>query len=123
MSCCHLFLPDTLNLCRQPCRLLLRNHEALSALEAAVTGGPSSSSGGSAGSGGNGGAGGGSNAWKRLMNLIIQLRKVVDHPFIMPDSEPGGEGSSDLRQLLGASGEAWQGCVWRVGACGFVFGL
>eukprot|EP00775_Hariotina_reticulata_P009453 gene9453-9619_t len=82
-------------------RLLLRNHEALSALEAAVTTGK----GGSAGAGGSAAAAGTNNTWRRLMNLIIQLRKIVDHPFLMPDSEPAGEGNSSLQQLIDASGK------------------
>jgi SNF2 family DNA or RNA helicase len=80
--------------CMSPCRLLLRNHEALSALEASVT----TSSGGAKQIVGEG------NAWRRLLNLIMQLRKVVNHPFMLPDSEPGGEGTSSLQELLEASG-------------------
>jgi SNF2 family DNA or RNA helicase len=76
------------------CRLLLRNHEALSALEASVT----TSSGGAKQIVGEG------NAWRRLLNLIMQLRKVVNHPFMLPDSEPRGEGTSSLQELLEASG-------------------
>jgi hypothetical protein len=75
-------------------RLLLRNHEALSALEASVT----TSSGGAKQIVGEG------NAWRRLLNLIMQLRKVVNHPFMLPDSEPRGEGTSSLQELLEASG-------------------
>ncbi|TFK50621.1 hypothetical protein OE88DRAFT_1661143 [Heliocybe sulcata] len=26
--------------------------------------------------------------WKRLMNLLIQLRQVCDHPYLLPDAEP-----------------------------------
>jgi hypothetical protein len=44
------------------------------------------------------------NAWRRLLNLIMQLRKVVNHPFMMPDSEPRGDGTSTLPELLDASG-------------------
>lgn len=44
------------------------------------------------------------NAWRRLLNLIMQLRKVVNHPFMLPDSEPRGEGTSSLKELLEASG-------------------
>ncbi|KAH9817990.1 SNF2 family N-terminal domain-containing protein [Melampsora americana] len=29
-----------------------------------------------------------SDSYKRLMNLLIQLRKVCDHPYLMPNSEP-----------------------------------
>lgn len=29
-----------------------------------------------------------SNSYTRLMNLLIQLRKVCDHPYLMPNSEP-----------------------------------
>jgi hypothetical protein len=36
--------------------------------------------------------------------LIMQLRKVVNHPFMMPDSEPRGDGTSTLQELLDASG-------------------
>jgi SNF2 family DNA or RNA helicase len=81
-------------LCYTPCRLLLRNHEALSALEASVT----NSSSGAKQIVGEG------NAWRRLLNLIMQLRKVVNHPFMLPDSEPQGEGTSSLQELLEASG-------------------
>jgi SNF2 family DNA or RNA helicase len=87
--------PCTLHICLSPCRLLLRNHEALSALEASVT----TSSSGSKQIVGEG------NAWRRLLNLIMQLRKVVNHPFMLPDSEPRGEGTSSLQELLEASGE------------------
>jgi hypothetical protein len=167
------------------CRLLLRNHEALAALEAAVTKGPQqtpkrrgrwakkdaaatptpdaaageagaaaasegaangdnaadgtdgtaaaaaaaggedgSSQGAAAaaaaasGGGGDGGADAAAapgeqlvvaqgNAWRRLLNLIMQLRKVVNHPFMMPDSEPRGDGTSTLPELLDASGVVW----------------
>jgi hypothetical protein len=44
------------------------------------------------------------NTWRRLLNLIMQLRKVVNHPFMMPDSEPRGDGTSTLQELLDASG-------------------
>ena len=82
-----------------------------------------------AGAGGSGGGGGGENggdagggggamaaaaataapasadgsAWQRLMNLVMQLRKVVDHPFLFPDSEP--EGGAGLEEVVEASGE------------------
>lgn len=84
-------------------RLLLRNHEALSQLEASVT---------NIEAGGKQIVGEG-NAWRRLLNLIMQLRKVVNHPFMLPDSEPGGEGTSTLPELLEASGESslWQGLI------------
>ncbi|EKM52129.1 uncharacterized protein PHACADRAFT_262623, partial [Phanerochaete carnosa HHB-10118-sp] len=32
--------------------------------------------------------GGQGNQWKRLMNLLMQLRKVCDHPYLLPDAEP-----------------------------------
>lgn len=54
------------------------------------------------------------NAWRRLLNLIMQLRKVVNHPFMMPDSEPRGDGTSTLPELLDASGE-WTVRVWWEG--------
>lgn len=44
------------------------------------------------------------NTWRRLLNLIMQLRKVVNHPFMMPDAEPRGDGTSTLEELLDASG-------------------
>ncbi|GBE87288.1 ISWI chromatin-remodeling complex ATPase ISW2 [Sparassis crispa] len=28
------------------------------------------------------------NQWKKLMNLLMQLRKVCDHPYLLPDAEP-----------------------------------
>lgn len=28
------------------------------------------------------------NQWKRLMNLLMQLRKVCSHPYLLPDAEP-----------------------------------
>lgn len=76
-----------------------------------ANGGSSRSGDGSSGQ--DGGSGGSSqlvgqgNNWKKLMNLIMQLRKVVNHPFMMPDSEPRGEGSSTLQELLNASGRLY----------------
>jgi SWI/SNF-related matrix-associated actin-dependent regulator of chromatin subfamily A member 5 len=46
----------------------------------------------------------GGGAWRRLMNLVMQLRKICNHPFTMPESEPDGEGNSPLELLLEASG-------------------
>ncbi|EPQ55573.1 hypothetical protein GLOTRDRAFT_121142, partial [Gloeophyllum trabeum ATCC 11539] len=31
---------------------------------------------------------GNQNQWKRLMNLLMQLRQVCDHPYLLPDAEP-----------------------------------
>ncbi|KAH9924947.1 P-loop containing nucleoside triphosphate hydrolase protein [Amylocystis lapponica] len=28
------------------------------------------------------------NRWKKLMNLLMQLRKTCDHPYLLPDAEP-----------------------------------
>ncbi|CAL1715435.1 unnamed protein product [Somion occarium] len=28
------------------------------------------------------------NSWKKLMNLLMQLRKVCDHPYMLPNAEP-----------------------------------
>ncbi|KIY45888.1 hypothetical protein FISHEDRAFT_48182 [Fistulina hepatica ATCC 64428] len=36
----------------------------------------------------NGTTGGTTPVWTRLMNLLMQLRQVCDHPYIMPDAEP-----------------------------------
>ncbi|KAF8126339.1 P-loop containing nucleoside triphosphate hydrolase protein [Boletus edulis] len=33
-------------------------------------------------------AGGEANRWKRLMNLLMQLRKVCDHPYMLDDAAP-----------------------------------
>ncbi|KAI8470648.1 MAG: P-loop containing nucleoside triphosphate hydrolase protein [Monoraphidium minutum] len=76
-------------------RLLLRDGQALAAMEADVGQGGSraivrSDQG---------------NAWRRLMNLVMQLRKVCNHPFCMPESEPDGEGNSPLELLTEASGK------------------
>ncbi|KAI0086882.1 SNF2 family N-terminal domain-containing protein [Irpex rosettiformis] len=30
----------------------------------------------------------GNSQWKRLMNLLMQLRKVCNHPYLLPDVEP-----------------------------------
>jgi hypothetical protein len=61
---------------------------------------------------------GSGHAWRKLMNLVLQLRKVVNHPFMFPESEPHGEGQSMLEELLDASGEL---LADRVGALlGFV---
>ncbi|KAF8241251.1 hypothetical protein K440DRAFT_646127, partial [Wilcoxina mikolae CBS 423.85] len=38
------------------------------------------------------------NRWRKLMNLIIQLRKCCNHPFMLPNAEP--EGPSDLDSTL-----------------------
>ncbi|KAI0344484.1 hypothetical protein BDW22DRAFT_1412345 [Trametopsis cervina] len=32
--------------------------------------------------------GGSATQWKRLMNLLMQLRQVCDHPYLIPDVEP-----------------------------------
>ncbi|KAF4588526.1 hypothetical protein EYR40_010078 [Pleurotus pulmonarius] len=31
---------------------------------------------------------GGNNKWTKLMNLLLQLRKVCDHPYLLPGAEP-----------------------------------
>lgn len=33
---------------------------------------------------------GGDNAWKKLMNLLMQLRKVCNHPYLLPNAAPSG---------------------------------
>ncbi|KAG9310832.1 P-loop containing nucleoside triphosphate hydrolase protein [Chiua virens] len=33
-------------------------------------------------------AGGEANRWKKLMNLLMQLRKVCDHPYLLEDASP-----------------------------------
>jgi hypothetical protein len=73
-------------------RLLLRNADSIATLECEVEGVK-------AGYCNQG------NSWKRLMSLLMQLRKVVDHPFLMPNSEARGDGTSSLEELVEASGE------------------
>lgn len=33
---------------------------------------------------------GGDHAWKKLMNLLMQLRKVCNHPYLLPNAAPSG---------------------------------
>ena len=72
-------------------RLLLRNADSISSLECDADGVK-------AGFCSQG------NSWKRLMCLLMQLRKVTDHPFLLPNSEPHGDASSTLEELVEASG-------------------
>ena len=36
----------------------------------------------------------GENAWKKLQSLLTQLRKVCQHPYLLPGSEPNFDGST-----------------------------
>ena len=43
-------------------------------------------------------------SYKKLMNLLLQLRKCCNHPFMFPDAEVGEEAAS-MDQLISASGK------------------
>jgi SNF2 family DNA or RNA helicase len=43
--------------------------------------------------------------WKRLNNLLMQLRKVCNHPFSLPGSEPAFDGESTGEAIVQASGK------------------
>jgi SWI/SNF-related matrix-associated actin-dependent regulator of chromatin subfamily A member 5 len=97
-------------------RLLTRDAKLLERIEREARGGGGGAEGGGEGGGEDGGAvvpaaaaaasapaSADGSAWQRLMNLVMQLRKVVDHPFLFPDSEP--EGGAGLEEVIEASGE------------------
>ncbi len=91
-------------------RLLIRDAAALQAMEAEAANqgkgtGAAAAVAAAAAANDDEGGGSGANAWRKLMNLVMQLRKVSNHPFMFPDSEPDGDGNSSLEQLLQASGE------------------
>ncbi len=50
-------------------------------------------------------AGGGSESYKKLMNLLMQLRKVCNHPYMFPDSEPDFDGSTTGEDIIEGSGK------------------
>lgn len=81
---------------------------AAAGVAAAADGGDKAAAGGSPSEGGTPGGtqlvAAQGNAWRGLLNLIMQLRKIVNHPFMMPDSEPRGDGTSTLQELIDASG-------------------
>ena len=45
------------------------------------------------------------NLWKRLNNLLMQLRKVCNHPFQMPGAEPQWDGKWTDESIVQASGK------------------
>ncbi|MEW5298327.1 MAG: hypothetical protein WDW36_001466 [Sanguina aurantia] len=46
-----------------------------------------------------------SSAWKKMLNLLMQLRKVCNHPFMFPDAEPDFDGESTNEDIVEASGK------------------
>ncbi|GIL69867.1 hypothetical protein Vretifemale_646 [Volvox reticuliferus] len=44
-------------------------------------------------------------AWKAAMNLLVQLRKVCNHPFMFKDAEPDFDGESAPEELVTGSGK------------------
>ena len=42
-----------------------------------------------------------SQEWKRLNNLLMQLRKVCNHPYCMPSGRPAGATGEDLVEASG----------------------
>lgn len=61
--------------------------------------------GGGSGGGGNGGGGGGSmdSDWRKLMNLLLQLRKICNHTYLVPDVAP--EPYVVNEEIVGGSGK------------------
>ena len=43
------------------------------------------------------------SAWQRLMNLLLQLRKCCNHPYILPDAAPDSDEIGE--HLISASGK------------------
>ena len=89
---------------------------------------------GAGGAGGGGAAaaggreGGSSKSYQRVMNLLMQLRKCCNHPFMFPDSEPDYDGQSTGEEVVEGSGKMkvgsgcgrwvgteWWGTCWVVG--------
>ncbi|KXZ54072.1 hypothetical protein GPECTOR_5g179 [Gonium pectorale] len=99
-------------------RMLLRDGALLGQLEATEEGagaapaggagaGPSSAAGAStSGPSTSGSAASGSASWKKAMNLLMQLRKVCNHPFMFPDAEPDFDGETAPAELITGSGES-----------------
>ena len=48
---------------------------------------------------------GGGESYKRLMNLLMQLRKVCNHPYMFPDAEPDYDGTSTGEDIVEGSGK------------------
>ena len=47
----------------------------------------------------------GGESYKRLMNLLVQLRKVCNHPYMFPEAEPGYDGTSTGEDIVEGSGK------------------
>ncbi|GIL63033.1 hypothetical protein Vafri_17166 [Volvox africanus] len=45
------------------------------------------------------------DAWKKAMNLLVQLRKVCNHPFMFKDAEPDFDGETVPEELVTGSGK------------------
>ena len=60
----------------------------------------------------------GSSAYKRAMNLLMQLRKCCNHPYMFPDAEPGYDGESTGEDIVEAAGKmkVGLGCQWMMAA-------
>ncbi|GAX72787.1 hypothetical protein CEUSTIGMA_g243.t1 [Chlamydomonas eustigma] len=55
--------------------------------------------------GGSKQSGRGGESFKRLMNLLMQLRKVCNHPYMFPEAEPDFDGVTTGEDLLEGSGK------------------
>ena len=62
---------------------------------------PVASSGGS--SSGNGGGAAADSDWRKLMNLLLQLRKICNHTYLLPDIAP--EPYTVSEDIVGGSGK------------------
>ncbi|KAG1680939.1 hypothetical protein FOA52_009898 [Chlamydomonas sp. UWO 241] len=49
--------------------------------------------------------GGSNKSYQRFMNLLMQLRKCCNHPFMFPDSEPDYDGHSTGEEIVEGSGK------------------
>ena len=79
-------------------RLLLKDSSVLSSVEATAGGSSAAASGAAALSSGSG------KSYKSLMNLLMQLRKCCDHPFLFDGAEDDPDMTS-IEELVGASGK------------------
>ncbi|GAX78544.1 hypothetical protein CEUSTIGMA_g5984.t1 [Chlamydomonas eustigma] len=61
--------------------------------------------GGDGGEGGEEGSNGAGKTWQKAMNLLMQLRKCCNHPFMFPDSEPDYDGSTTGEEIVEGSGK------------------
>lgn len=57
----------------------------------------------SSSSGGNGGGAAADSDWRKLMNLLLQLRKICNHTYLLPDIAP--EPYTVSEDIVGGSGK------------------